>query len=112
MSEFKVHSSPASVRTRVLATVKRGGVLSFSPVAPVALNIWRVIPSPCGVEHDGSCYETGILRYLDRVLPMPSLTPPTQDAPRNGSVMNVNDWYLFQCRNVIGFMVIGPRSWD
>jgi glutathione S-transferase len=36
------------------------------------------------LEHDGFLlYETqAILRYLDRVLPKPALTPPIRSAPR------------------------------
>jgi glutathione S-transferase len=66
------------------------------------------------LEHDGFLlYETqAILRYLDRVLPNPALTPadPRRTA-RMDQVMNVNDWYLFQgVANVIVFhRVVGPR---
>jgi glutathione S-transferase len=59
------------------------------------------------LEHDGfSLYETqAILRYLDRVLPTPALTPgDCKAAARMDQAMNVNDWYLFQgVANVIGF---------
>jgi len=66
------------------------------------------------LEHDGlSLYESqAILRYLDRVLPTPALTPgDSRAAARMDQVMNVNDWYLFQgVANVIGFhRVMGPR---
>jgi glutathione S-transferase len=66
------------------------------------------------LEHNGfSLYETqAILRYLDRVLPVPALTPadPKRTA-RMDQAMNVNDWYLFQgVGNVIIFhRVVGPR---
>jgi glutathione S-transferase len=66
------------------------------------------------LEHDGfALYETqAILRYLDRVLPTPSLTPADpRCAARMDQAMNVNDWYLFQgVANVIVFhRVVGPR---
>src|ERR1700688_446614 len=65
-------------------------------------------------EHDGfKLYETqAILRYLDRVLPQPSLTPSDpRRAARMDQVMNINDWYLFHgVANVIVFhRVIGPQ---
>ena len=66
------------------------------------------------LEHDGySLYETqAILRYLDRVLPQPALTPSEpRAAGRMDQVMNICDWYLFQgVVNVIGFQrIIKPR---
>jgi glutathione S-transferase len=66
------------------------------------------------LEHDGFLlYETqAILRYLDRMLPNPALTPADpQRTARMDQVMNVNDWYLFQgVGNVIVFhRVVGPR---
>jgi glutathione S-transferase len=53
-----------------------------------------------------------ILRYADRVLPGPRLTPTyPQAAARMDQLMNINDWYLFQgVANVIAFQrVVGPR---
>jgi glutathione S-transferase len=53
-----------------------------------------------------------MLRYLDRVLPTPPLTPDEpKAAARMDQAMNVNDWYLFQgVNNVIGFhRVVAPR---
>jgi glutathione S-transferase len=66
------------------------------------------------LEHDGFVlYETqAILRYLDRVLPEPALTPSNAAAAaRMDQVMNVCDWYLFQgVGSVIGFQrVVAPR---
>jgi glutathione S-transferase len=58
-------------------------------------------------------YETqAILRYIDRILPLPALTPvDPQAAARMDQLMNVNDWYLFQgVGNVIAFQrIVGPR---
>ena len=66
------------------------------------------------LEHNGfelSGETQAILRYLDRVLPEPSLTPADpRAAARMDQAMNINDWYLFQgVNNIIGFQrVIGP----
>src|SRR6202020_3398535 len=58
-------------------------------------------------------FETqAIVRYLDRVLPGPALTPPEpRSAGRMDQLMNINDWYLFQgAGNVIGFQrVVAPK---
>ena len=66
------------------------------------------------LEHDGfRLYETqAILRYLDRVLPEPALTPADpRAAARMDRAMGVNDWYLFPgVANVIAFQrVVGPK---
>lgn len=121
MSEFTVHSIPGSPFGRaVLATLEeKGASYRLSPVAPGTFRSpQHLARHPFGrvpvLEHHGySLYETqAILRYLDRVLPMPSLTPADpRCAARMDQVMNVNDWYLFQgVGNVIGFhRVVGPR---
>lgn len=121
MSQFIVHSIPGSPYGRsVLATLEeKGAAYRFAPVAPGTLRSpEHLARHPMGripvLEHDGVClYETqAILRYLDRLLPDPALTPAVaKAAARMDQVMNVNDWYLFQgvC-NVIGFQrIIGPR---
>ena len=121
MSEFIVHSVPGSPYGRaVLATlVEKGASYRLSPVA---FGTWRCEPHisrhPFGrvpvLEHDGfMLYESqAILRYLDRVLPGPALTPiDPKAAARMDQVMNVCDWYLFQgVNNVIGFhRIVRPR---
>jgi glutathione S-transferase len=62
---------------------------------------------------DFTLYEVqAILRYLDRVLPDPPLTPSdAKAAARMDQAMNINDWYLFQgCGSIITFQrVVGPR---
>ena len=62
------------------------------------------------LEHDGfALYETqAILRYLDRILPAPALSPADpKAAARMDQVMNISDWYLFQgVGNVIAFQRI------
>jgi glutathione S-transferase len=120
MSEFIVHSIPGSPFGRAVLTTleEKGASYRLSPVAPGSLRSpEHLARHPFGrvpvLEHDGfMLYETqAILRYLDRVLPTPALTPADpRRAARMDQVMNVNDWYLFQgVGNVIVFhRVIGP----
>jgi glutathione S-transferase len=121
MSEFTVYSIPGSPFGRaVLATLEeKGARYRFVPTAPGTLRSpEHLARHPFGrvpvLEHDGFVlYETqAILRYLDRVLPAPALTPADpRRVARMDQVMNVNDWYLFQgVANVIVFQrVVGPR---
>lgn len=121
MSEFAVHTIPGSPFARaVLATLEeKGASYRLAPVMPgtmgspehLARHPFGRVPA---LEHDGFViYETqAILRYLDRVLPLPALTPTdAKRAARMDQVMNINDWYLFQgVGNVIIFhRVIGPQ---
>src|SRR6516162_7262822 len=118
MREFIVHSHPGSPFGRsVMATLEEKGepfqLARLVPKSPehLALHPFGRIPI---FEHDGfRMYETqAILRYLDRVLPNPPLTPADpKQAARMDQVMNINDWYLFQgVGNVIVFhRVVGPR---
>jgi glutathione S-transferase len=121
MTGFVVYSVPGSPFGRaVLATLEeKRAPFRFAVIPPggskapehLARHPFGRIPA---FEHDGfMLYETqAILRYLDRVLPRPPLTPTDpRAAARMDQVMNVNDWYLFQgVNNVIGFQrVIKPR---
>ncbi len=121
MAEFIVHSVPGSPfgRAVLAALEEKGARYRLLPLAPggskspehLARHPFGRVPV---LEHDGfSLYETqAILRYLDRVLPSPALTPADpRRAARMDQVMNVNDWYLFQgVGNVIGFQrIVGPR---
>jgi glutathione S-transferase len=121
MSEFTVHTVPGSPFARsVLAMLEeKKAPYRLVPLAPgstkapeyLALHPFGRIPV---LEHDGfKLYETqAILRYLDRVLPEPLLTPSdVKRAARMDQVMNINDWYLFQgVGNVIIFhRVIAPQ---
>jgi len=121
MSAFVVHSIPGSPYGRaVLATLEeKGAPYRLLPVAPGTLrspdNLAR---HPFGrvptLEHDGfSLYETqAIVRYLDRILPTPALTPnDPKAAARMDQAMNITDWYLFQgVATVIVFnRVVGPK---
>jgi glutathione S-transferase len=121
MSEFTVHSVPGSPfgRSVLAALEEKGASYRLAPVAPGTLQSpGHLARHPFGrvpvLEHDGfSLYETqAILRYLDRVLPVPALTPADPKcAARMDQVMNINDWYLFHgVGNVIIFhRVVGPR---
>ena len=106
MSIFVVHNIPGSPFGRaVLATLEeKGASYRVAPVAPgtlkseahLALHPFGRIPV---LEHDGfRLFETqAILRYLDRILPAPPLTPTDpRAAARMDQAMGVNDWYLFQ----------------
>ena len=121
MSEFIVHSIPGSPFGRaVLATLEeKGASYRLAPLAPgTHRSLEHLARHPFGrvpvMEHGSfSLYETqAILRYLDRVLPSPALTPDDpKAAARMDQLMNVNDWYLFQgVGAVIGFQrIVGPR---
>ncbi len=121
MSEFTVHTVPGSPFARaVLATLEeKGARYRLAPLAPNASKSpEHLARHPFGrvpvLAHDGfSLYETqAILRYLDRVLPQPALTPADpRRAARMDQVMNINDWYLFHgVGNVIVFhRVIAPQ---
>lgn len=121
MSQFIVHTIPGSPFARaVLATlVEKGADYRVAPIAPNTLKSEpHLSRHPFGrmpaFEHgEFMLYETqAILRYLDRVLPAPPLTPKdAKQAARMDQIMNITDWYLFQgVNNVIGFQrVVGPR---
>ena len=121
MSEFTVHSIPGSPFGRaVLATLEEKG--AAYRLVPVALGSSRspehLARHPFGrvpvMEHGGfMLYETqAILRYLDRTIAAPALTPAeAKAAALMDQAINVSDWYLFQgVGNVIGFQrVVGPK---
>lgn len=121
MLEFTVHTIPGSPFARaVLATLEeKGARYRLAPVMPGTMRSpEHLARHPFGrvpvFEHNGFViYETqAILRYLDRVLPQPALSPADpKRVARMDQVMNVNDWYLFQgVGNVIIFhRVIGPQ---
>jgi glutathione S-transferase len=120
MSPFIVHGVPGSPFGRaVLATlVEKNAPFRFAAVTPgtlkseahLARHAFGRVPV---LEHEGfDLYETAaILRYLDRVLPNPALTPAdAKAAARMDQVMGISDWYLFQgVGNKIGFQrVVAP----
>jgi glutathione S-transferase len=121
MNEFVIHSVPGSPfgRAVLVALEEKGAPYRL---APVALGTMRtpehLACHPFGrvpyVEHGGfMMYETAaIVRYVDRVLPEPKLTPANpQAAARMDQLMNINDWYFFQgVSSVIAFQrIIRPR---
>jgi glutathione S-transferase len=121
MSEFTIHSIPGSPfgRAALVVLEEKGASYRLIPVVPgtlrspehLALHPFGRVPI---MDHGGfKLYECqAILRYLDRVLPQPSLSPAdARAAARMDQLMNINDWYLFQgVASVIGFQrVVGPR---
>src|SRR5438093_689803 len=117
MAEYTIHTVPGSPFARaVLATLEeKGAAYGIVPIAPgTTKQPEHLARHPFGrmpvLEHgDFRLYETqAILRYLDRILPEPALTPADpRAAARMDQLMSINDWYLFQgCLNVIGFQRI------
>ena len=121
MSQFVVHSMPGSPYGRAVFAMleEKHADYRLAPVTPeTSKREPHLSRHPFGrvpvLEHgDLMLYETqAILRYLDRTLQSPALTPsPPQAAARMDQVMNICDWYLFQgVSNVIGFQrVVRPR---
>jgi glutathione S-transferase len=121
MNEFTLYSIPGSPfgRAVMLALEEKATPYRLVAIAPPTLrSAEHLRRHPFGrvpvLEHGSfRLFETqAILRYLDRVLPEPPLTPTdAQRAARMDQLMNVNDWYLFQgVSNVIGFQrVVAPR---
>lgn len=121
MDEFVIHSIPGSPfgRAVFIALEEKRAPYRIAPVVPGTLrSAEHLARHPFGkipvIDHGGfRLYETqAILRYIDRVLPAPALTPAHhQAAARIDQLMNINDWYLFQgVATVIGFQrIVGPR---
>jgi len=121
MSDYVVHIVPGSPFSRavLVALEEKNTPYRLVPVIPGTLRSPQHLSRhPFGrvpvLEHGSfRLYETqAILRYLDRVLPEPALTPPDpRRAARMDQLMNINDWYLFHgVANVIGFQrIVGPR---
>jgi glutathione S-transferase len=121
MSEYLVHIIPGSPfsRAALVTLEEKGASYRLVPVVPGTLRSPQHLSRhPFGrvpvLEHgEFRLYETqAILRYLDRVLPQPALTPADpRRAARMDQMMNVNDWYLFHgVANVIAFQrIVGPR---
>ena len=121
MNPFVVHLVPGSPFSRaVLMTLEeKSAPYRVRPVAPGTMRAAEHLARhPFGrvpvLEHgEFRLYETqAILRYLDRVLPRPALTPADpRAAARMDQLMNVNDWYLFHgVAAVIAFQrIVGPR---
>ena len=120
MAAFTVHGSPFSpyVRAVLIALAEKGEEGVVQPTAPgglrseahLKLHPFGLIPV---LQHgDFTLYESqAILRYLDRLLPAPPLTPgDIRLAARMDQVMNITDHYLMQgVGRVIGFQrIVGP----
>lgn len=114
---FIVHSIPGSPfgRSVLVALEEKGARYQFNPVVPGTLRSpEHRSRHPFGrvpvIEHNGfKLFETqAILRYIDRVLPNPPLTPADpQAAGQMDQMMNISDWYLYMgVGNVIGFQRI------
>lgn len=121
MPEFLVHNVPGSPYGRAVLAVleEKGARYRMMPVASgSAKSDMHLSRHPFGkvpvLEHDGFVlYETqAILRYLDRVIPDPPMTPiDARTAARMDQILNICDWYLMHGVNdVIGFQrIVGPR---
>lgn len=121
MSSFIVHSIPGSPFGRaVLATlVEKNAPFRLVGIEPRAIKSQPYLSlHPFGrvpvLEHDGfGLYETqAILRYLDRILPTPALTPADpRAAARMDQLLGICDWYLHHgVNNIIGFQrIVRPR---
>ena len=121
MTSFLIHTIPGSPAARAVmaALIEKGAPFRVSGLTPGQHKVDpHLSRNPFGkmpvLEHgEFTLYETqAILRYLDRVLPSPALTPSDpKDAARMDQIMGISDWYLFQgVNNVIGFQrVVGPR---
>ena len=121
MSQFVVHGIPGSPfgRAVLMMLEEKGHPYAFSPVAPATLRSPQHLAlHPFGrvpvLEHGEFrlCETQAILRYLERLLPRPALTPQDpRSAARMDELMNVNDWYVFHgVGNVIAFQrIVAPR---
>lgn len=121
LHDFIVYGIPGSpyVRAALMTLEEKGARYRLSAVAPGSLkSAEHLARHPFGripaLQHGTfRLYETqAIVRYIDRVVPAPSLTPANpQAAGRMDQILNVNDWYLFQgVASVIGFQrIVGPR---
>jgi len=121
MPEFVVHATPGSPYARAVmaALEEKGADWRLAALKPgTSRQEPHLSRHPFGrmpvLDHgDFRLYETqAILRYLDRVLPQPALTPADpKAAARMDQVMNVVDWYLFQgCGNIITFQrIVRPK---
>ncbi len=121
MPHFNVYTIPGSpyARSVLAALIEKGAEFKVMALAPgehkrephLSRHPFGRMPV---LEHDGFLlYEAqAILRYLDRLLPAPPLTPTeVRAAARMDQLLNICDWYLFQgVANVIGFQrIVGPK---
>jgi len=121
MQQFIVHSIPGSPYGRAVLVVleEKGAPYRLAPVAPGTHKMPEYLTRhpfgkiPALTHGEFNLYETqAIVRYVDRIVPGPALTPmDPRAAARMDQLLNINDCYLFQgVANVIGFQrVIAPR---
>jgi glutathione S-transferase len=104
MSEFVVHGVPGSpyVRIALLGLEEKGADWSLAPMSfGAGKNPEHLAKHPFGripiLDHgDFRLYETqAILRYLDRIIPNPPLTPADPKAEaRMNQLCGITDWYV------------------
>jgi glutathione S-transferase len=121
MSGFIVHGVPGSPYGRAVlaALIEKGQSFTFKALAPGgAKQPDHLAKMPFGriplFEHGSFVlYETqAILRYLERIIPEPPLSPADpRAAARMDQLIGINDWYLFgEVGRVIAFQrIIAPK---
>ena len=116
METFVVWGVPGSpyLRSALLGLEEKGASWRLAPLGMgEAQSPAHLARHPFGrmpvLEHgDFRLYEVqAILRYLDRILPQPALTPADpRAAARMDQVLNITDWYVFPS---VGSGVVFPR---
>jgi glutathione S-transferase len=104
MSEFIVHGIPGSpyVRIALLGLEEKGADWRLNPMAMTEMRAPSHIEKhafgriPILDHGDFRLYEAqAILRYLDRIIPRPSLTPADPQAEaRMNQLCGITDWYV------------------
>ena len=120
MNEFVIHGHPASpfLRSVCLALEEKRAPYRIArlEVSEMRGEVHRNL-HPFGripiLEHgDYRLYETqAILRYIDAIIPKPSLQPTDPKAiGRMNQIIGINDWYLFPmvARIIVFHRVVGP----
>lgn len=120
MSDFTVWTIPGSpyARAVIAVLVEKGANWRLEPLQPgMTRQPEHLARQPFGkmpafAHGDFTLYETqAILRYIDRVLPEPKLSPKDpRPLARMDQLLNIADNYLFRgVGNVIGFQrIVGP----
>jgi glutathione S-transferase len=122
MADFVIHSSAGSTlgRAVVMALLEKSSSFRLALLPPKELPPTRhALKHPWGrmpvLEHGTFLlYETqAILRYIDRILPQPPLTPSEpRAAAKMDQVMNLNDWYLAKFERLVGPRLLGLNPYD
>jgi len=104
MSEFTIHGVPGSpyVRSALLGLEEKGADWRLHPFAmnemrgPRHRELHAFARIPILDHGDFRLYETqAILRYLDRIIPSPALTPTDAKAEaRMNQLCGITDWYV------------------